>query len=162
MPFFLVFFLHSRSSGVVPGSSVVGGSQVGDLVKVRWPHRSSRTASWWRTHDVSVPTFNPSVESEERGNSSEQTARDREIITRIIEIAEENHLLKEMVAKVSSMVISISRKQDKLEEMVAELLKRIPARNDQELTIDYSYVTAKFVAGLRRRFGSKGIRRRSS
>ncbi|KAK5969445.1 hypothetical protein GCK32_004956 [Trichostrongylus colubriformis] len=170
MPFFLVFFLHSRSSGVVPGSSVVGGSQVGALVKVRWKGRSYKAKVLFTGHkelceikassvttdgelvkdafDVPVPTFNPSVESEERGSSSEQTARDREIITRDIEITEENHLLEEMVAKVS-MVISISRKQDKLEEMVTKLLKRIPARNDQELTIDYSYATAKFVVGLR-------------
>ncbi|PIO62914.1 hypothetical protein TELCIR_15508 [Teladorsagia circumcincta] len=79
-----------------------------------------------------MSSFNVSAASPHEDDSEQRPRWERESMTRLIEIAESVSSLKENVVHMSSMVMSVTQKQDRIEQMVKELLRRNPARNAEE------------------------------
>ncbi|KAK5966446.1 hypothetical protein GCK32_008530 [Trichostrongylus colubriformis] len=162
MSYFLVFLLQDRSSCIVPASSAIGDPEVGDIAKIRWEGRIYKVkvlysgpkelcelkfSSVTTDGELREDLFEVSFPHYLADSPNWETAKARAVGS--LDGIEENiSSIKEMMIKMYSLVVSLSERMDKLEEMTAELLRRVPKKHT-ERPIDYTYVSEEDVAALR-------------
>ncbi|KAK6038332.1 hypothetical protein COOONC_24163, partial [Cooperia oncophora] len=76
------------------------------------------------------------------------SAKEREIMTRLIRVEEDNSLMKNMMVQMNSLLASHTHRLERIEQIGKELLRRNPAKQSQG-NIVYAYVSARAVAELR-------------
>ncbi|KAK6037812.1 hypothetical protein COOONC_24681 [Cooperia oncophora] len=156
MSFALIFFPHTRTSDVVPISSIPHGTKTGDTTKVRWEGRSykgkvlfvgpkelceMKTSSVSTDGELVEDVFDVSCALADQVSASQtdtagerSSAREREEMMRSIRMEEDISLIKNMLIQINATLAAHSQRMDILEQIG---------------NIVYAYASPKTVAELR-------------